>query len=110
MNLEAELFPGLILLDTNVIFLGILPCIFEALQKYDISSYFDQCFTNSVFLSYSSWKAIIKSDVCELENSAWNKFVHEHHGLDIAKSCLEVVPPQKFLAISDLVFCLHVQN
>ena len=47
------------------------------------------------------------------EKNASSAFVPEHSSFDFAKSCLELVPPQKFWSISsyysDLVCRLHVQ-
>ena len=47
------------------------------------------------------------------EENAWSAFVLEHPSFDFAKSCLELVPPQKFWSIfsycPDLVCRFHVQ-
>ena len=46
------------------------------------------------------------------DENAWSGFVLEHPSFDFAKSCFELVPPQKFWSISgyypDLVCRLHV--
>ena len=99
--------------DSNIVSLGVIPSICEALHKYDLFSYFDFWFSNSDFPTYSSWKTIVKSKVFEFEENAWNAFVLGHPNLAFAKSCLELVPPQKFWSISasypDLVCRLHAQ-
>ena len=91
---------------------GVLPSIWEALQKYDLFSYFDSWFSSSDFPLYASWKAIVKSKIKVSEENARNAFVLKHRSFDFAKSCLELVPPQKFWSIPifylDLVCRLHV--
>ena len=87
--------------DPDIVSLRVLPSICEALHKYDLFSYCDSWFSNSVFPSYASWKAIIMSKVKVFEENAWNAFVLEHRKFDFAKSCLELVPPQKFWSISN---------
>ena len=43
---------------TNIVSLGVLPSICEALHKYGLFSYFDSCFSDSVFPTYSQWKSL----------------------------------------------------
>ena len=86
--------------DPNIVSLGVLPSICEALHKYELFNYFESWFFNSVFPSYAQWKAVVKSKIKVLEENAWNAFVLEHRSFDFAKSCLELVPPQKFWSIS----------
>ena len=38
--------------DANIISLGVLPSICEALHKFDLFLYFDEWFQNSVFSTY----------------------------------------------------------
>ena len=70
-------------------------------------------FFNSVFPSYAQWKTIVKSKIKVFEENAWSAFFLEHPSFDFAKSCLELVPPQKFWSISsyypDLVCRLYLQ-
>ena len=98
--------------DPNIVSLGVLPSIYEALHKYELFNYFDSWFFNSVFPSYAQWKAAVKSKIKVFEENAWSAFVLEHPSFDFAKSCLELVPPEKFWSISsyypDLVCRLHV--
>ena len=61
--------------DPNIFSLGLLPSIYEALHKYDLFSYFDSWFSNSVFPSYASSKAIVMSKFKVFEENAWNAFV-----------------------------------
>ena len=76
----------------NIVSLEVLPSIWEALHKYDLFSYCDSWFPSSVFPSYASWEATVKSKI--------EVFEEMHPSLDFAKSCLELVPLQKFWAIS----------
>ena len=47
--------------DPNIVSLGDLPSICEALHKYELFNYFESWFSNSVFPSYAQWKAVVKS-------------------------------------------------
>ena len=58
-------------LDPNIVSLGILPTIWEVLQIYDLFNYFDTWFSDSVFPTYLSWKAIVKTKIREFEENAW---------------------------------------
>ena len=61
--------------DANIVSLGTLPTICEVLQKYDLFNYFDTWFSDSVFPTYLSWKAIVKTKIREFEENAWIDFV-----------------------------------
>ena len=82
--------------DPNIVSLGVLPSICEALHKYELFNYFESWFSNSVFPSYTQWKAVVKSKIKVFEENAWSAFVLEHPSFDFAKSCLELVPPKSF--------------
>ena len=98
--------------DANIVSLGTLPTICEVLQKYDLFDYFDTRFSDSVFPTYLSWKAIVKTKIRELEENAWIDFVQKHPSFKFARTCLDNVSPHKFWSISDqypdLVSRLHV--
>ena len=49
--------------DADIVSLGVLPSICEALHKYGLFSYFDSSFSDSVFLTYSQWKSIVKTKI-----------------------------------------------
>ena len=99
--------------DPNIVSLGVLPSICEAIHRHELFNYFESWFSNAVFPSYAQWKAVVKSKIKMFEENAWSAFVLEHPSFDFAKSCLELVPSQKFWSISsyypDLVCRLHVQ-
>ena len=99
--------------DANIVSLGTLPNICEVLQKYDLFNYFDTWFSDSVFPTYLSWKAIVKTKIREFEENAWIDFVQKHPSFKFARTCLDNVSPHKFWSISDqypdLVCRLHVQ-
>ena len=99
--------------EANIVSLGTLPTICEVLQKYDLFNYFDTWFSDSVFPTYLSWKAIVKTKIQEFEENAWIDFVQKHPSFKFARTCLDNVSPHKFWSISDqyldLVCRLHVQ-
>ena len=99
--------------DENICSLGILPSICEALHRYEVFDYFESWFHNSTFPNYWSWKTIVKSKINKSEENAWNEYALSHPNLDIARACLENVPPRMFWAITDiypdLVSRRHVQ-
>ena len=99
--------------DANILSLGILPSICEALHKFDLFHYFDEWFQNSIFPTYTSWKVTVKRKIMDYEENAWLSFVSDHPNFQMARSCLANVSPEKFWAItteySDLVCRLHVQ-
>ena len=100
--------------DANIVSLGTLPTICEVLQKYDLLNYFDTWFSDSMFPTYLSWKAIVKTKIREFEENAWIDLVQKHPSFKFARTCLDNVSPHKFWSISDqyppdLVCRLHVQ-
>ena len=99
--------------DANVVSLGVLPSICEALHKYGLFSYFDSWFSDSVFPTYSQWKSIVKTKIREFEVNTWKNFVITRPSYKLAETCLDLVYPQMFWSISnqypDLVTRLHVQ-
>ena len=99
--------------DVNIVSLGTLPTICEVLQKYDLFNYFDTWFSDAVFPTYLSWKAIVKTKIREFEENAWIDFVQKHPSFKFARTCLDNVSPHKFWSISDQypdsVCRLHVQ-
>ena len=99
--------------DANIVSLGGLPSICEALHKYRLFSYFNSWFSDSVFLTYSQWKSIVKTKIRVFEVNTWKNFVITHPSYKHGKTCLDLVSPQMFWSISnqypDLVARLHVQ-
>ena len=98
--------------DANIVSLGVLPSICEALHKYGLFSYFDSWFSDSVFLTYSQWKSIVKTKIREFEVNTWKNFVITHPSYKLAETCLDLVSPQMFWSISnqyDLGTRFHVQ-
>ena len=51
--------------------LGILPCICEALRRYEVSDYFESWFYYSIFPNYSSCKTILKNKINKYEKNVW---------------------------------------
>ena len=83
------------------------------MHKYGLFSYFDSWFSDSVFLTYSQWKSIVKTKIREYEVNTWKNFVIAHPSYKLAETCLDLVSLQMFWSISnqypDLVTHLHVQ-
>ena len=82
--------------DANIVSLGVLPSICEALHKYGLSSYFDSWFSDSVFPTYSQWKSIVKTKIREFEVNTWKNFVIAHPSYKLTETCLDLVSPQMF--------------
>ena len=59
----------------NLLQMGVLPSICEALHNYKLCNYFESWFSNSVFPSYAQCKAIVKSKIKVFEENARNTFV-----------------------------------
>ena len=101
------------LFDVNIISLGILPSICEALHKFDSFHDFDKWFENSIFPTYTSWKLIVKRIIKDYAENAWISFVSDQPNFRMARSCLANVCPEKFWAITaeypDLVCRPHLQ-
>ena len=103
------------LFDANIISLGVLRSISQALHKFDLFLYFDEWFQNLIFPTYTSrsWKLIVKGRIKDYEENAWLSFVSDHPNFQIARSCLANLSPETFRAITaeypDLVCRLHVQ-
>ena len=99
--------------DESISSLGILPSLYEALHRYELFDCFESYFHNSTFPNYSSWKTIVKNKINKYEENALNEYALSHPNLDIARACLENVPPRMFWATAniypDLVACRHVQ-
>ena len=99
--------------DANIVSLGVLPRICEALHKCGLFNYFDSWLSDSVFLTYSQWKSTGKTKIREFEENTWKTFVIAYPSYKLAETCLDLVSPQMFWSISnqypDLVTRLHVQ-
>ena len=87
--------------DANIVSLGVLPSICEALHKYGLFSYFDSWFSDSVFRTYSQWKSTVKTKIPKFEVNAWKNFVIAHPSYKLTEKCLDLVSPQMFLSISN---------
>ena len=101
------------LLGADIITLGILPSICEALHKGDLFHYFDKWFQNSIFPTCTSWKLIVERKIKDFEENAWLSFVSDHPNFQMARSYFANVSPEKLRAITaeypDLVCRLHLQ-
>ena len=69
------------LFDVNIISLGILSSICEALHlhKFDLFHYFGEWFQNSISPTYTSWKLIVKRKIKDYEDNAWLSFVSDEY-------------------------------
>ena len=82
--------------DANIISLGVLPGICEALHKCGPFSNFDSWFSDSVFRTYSQWKSTVKTKVRESEENTWKKFVTAQNSYKLAETCLDLMSLQMF--------------
>ena len=82
--------------DANIVSLGDLPSICEALHKYGLFSYFDSWLSDSVFPTYSQWKSTVKTKFGESEENTWKTFVIAHPSYKLAETCVDLVSPQMF--------------
>ena len=102
------------LFDKDVKSIGILPSIFEALNKYDLFNYFEIWFNSSTFPTYGNWKSTVKKNkVRDWETRLWLEFCSRHPNMHVAQDCLENVSPSKYWYLADLypdlVSRLHIQ-
>ena len=94
--------------DSDITSLGVLPCIAEALHKYELF----HCFENwQTFPIYSSRKKIVRNKIFDFERRAWN--FESYPYMRVVQSCFENVSPFRFWSLAnqfpDLVSRLHVQ-
>ena len=87
--------------DGNIVSLGVLPTMCEALHKYELFSSFDSWSSDSVFLTYSQWKSIVKTKIRKFEVNTWKNFVIAHPSYKLVETCLDLVSPQMFWSISN---------
>ena len=71
--------------------MGVIAYINELLFKFELSSYFQDWFVNSVFPSYNEWKSIVNQRIYEYKNATWVTYCACHPHLDIARNCLSNV-------------------
>ena len=84
--------------DTNIVSLGVLLSICEALHKYELFSYFDSWFSDFVLPTYSTWKSIVKTEIRDSEENTWENSVLAYPSYKLANAC---VSPQMFWSISN---------
>ena len=82
--------------NANMVSLGVLPSICEALHKYGLFSYFDSWLSDSVFPTFSQWKSIVKTKIRKFEVNTWKTFVIAHPSCKLAVTCLDLASPQMF--------------
>ena len=108
MNYDLKVF-----FYANIISLGVLPSICEALHKFDLFFILTSGFRIQSSQLNTSWKLVVKRKIKDYEENAWLSFVSDHPNFQIARSCLANLSPEKFWAITaeylDLVCRLHVQ-
>ena len=99
--------------DVNIISIGVVSCICEALQKYDLFDHFKAWFYDCIFPTYTEWKKIVRRKVRERQKGIWSDFCSSHPDLKVAQDCLNNVHPEYFWSLAnqypDLVKRLHTQ-
>ena len=99
--------------DPNIKSVGVLPSICDTLCKYNLFTYFETWFHNSVFPCYEEWKSIVCREVRNSEMNKWTEYCVSHPDLHLAKACIDNIPRQQFWSLTDqypdLPRNLHVQ-
>ena len=99
--------------DPNIKSIGVLPSICDTLCKYNLFTYFETWFHNSIFPCYEEWKSIVYHEVRTSEINKWTEYCVSHPNLHVAKTCIDNIPPQQVWSLTDqnpdLVRHLHVQ-
>ena len=100
--------------DPNIESIGVLPSICDTLYKYNLFTYFETWFHNSIFPCYEEWKSIVYHEVRNSEmKKKWTECCVSHPNLHLAKACIDTIPPEQFWSLIDqyhnLVRHLHVQ-
>ena len=99
--------------DVNIVFIGVVSSICEALQKYDLFDHFKAWFYDCIFPTYTEWKKIVRRKVNERQEGIWSDFCSNHPDQKVAQDCLNNFHPYYFLSLSsqypDLVKRLHNQ-
>ena len=98
--------------DVNTISIGVVSCICEALQKYDLLTILKHGSTTVYSLRTQNGK-IVKRNVSERQEGIWSDFCSSHPNLKVAQDCLNNVHPYYFWSLANqypnLVKCLHTQ-
>ena len=99
--------------DTNITSIGVKLSISEVLVKYDLFQYFESCFNNSTFPTYTDWKIIVRDRIQYVERDARSQFCDAHPDIHVAQTCFENMSIQQFWSIADeypdLVTRTHTQ-
>ena len=99
--------------DPNIKSIGVLPSICDTLCKYNLFTYFETWFYNSIFPCYEEWKSIVYHEVRNSEMNKWTEYCVSHPNLHVAKACIDNIPPQHIWSLTNqypnLVRHLHVQ-
>ena len=99
--------------DSDIISLGVLPSIAEALHKYELFDYFENWPDSSTFATYTRWEKIVRNKIFDFERHTWDSFCESHPDMRVAHSCLKNVPPLCFFSLADqfpdLVSRLYIQ-
>ena len=80
----------------NIKSIGVLPSICDTLCKYNLFTYFETWFHNSVFPCYEEWKSIVYHKVHNSEMNKWTEYCVSHPNLHVAKACIDNIPLQQF--------------
>ena len=99
--------------DINIVSIGVVSSICQALQKYDLFDHFKEWFYDCIFPVYTEWKKIVRRKVSEMQKGIWMDFCSNHPDLKVAQDCLNNVHPYYFWSLAnqypDLVKRLHTQ-
>ena len=99
--------------NANITSRSVLATICDSLHKCNLFHYLELWFRESIFLTYSNWKTIVKTKILEKEADDWFRFCSDHPSMRVAQTCLENISSYQFWSIADrypdLVSRLHEQ-
>ena len=99
--------------NSSLTSIGVLPCICDALRKYDLFHYLQFWHRDLSFPTYAQWKSIVKTKIREKENDEWLSYCQDHPDMHVAQACLLNTPPRQFWSLADdyqdPVSRLHIQ-
>ena len=99
--------------DPQIESIGVIPSIFQRLEKYNMISYFYNWAATLCFPSYNSWKKLVNPKIHSFEINRWKTFCVGHPLCSLADTFFDNINPSKFWTLShtypDLVKSMHTQ-
>ena len=99
--------------DPHLEAIGVIPSIFQALEKYTLISYFYNWAAVSCFPSYKSWRKLVNQKVHSFEIDRWKACCVGHPSYSLEDTFFGNISPSKFWTLPhtspDLVKIMHTQ-